>query len=575
MPDSSSPSFKVKVNGEAVSHPIISVMVNKTINQLAYARILLADGEASQAKFEISNKTDFEPGNKIEVLAGSGSDDQTIFKGIVVKHSIKLTKTQTTLLFVECKDEAIKMTKVRQSKYFKDVKDSEIIEELINPYNLQKDVTTSTVTHKELFQYQITDWDFMVCRAEANGLLVVTDDGKVLVKKPDFSPEPALTLTFGGNLKEFDAEINAHHQFETVKAEAWNESDQKLEEVEASIPSSITQIGNISSSALADKTGKNTEIIRHSGNLKSEELKAWADAQQLKNTLSKIQGTAKSDGNALLKPFAIVKFEGVGDRFNGKAFVSGIRHELNQGNWTTDIQFGLSAEWFAAEKDINPLPASGLFSAIQGLQIGVVVDIEEDSNNPESKNRVLVKLPVADNAAQGIWARQSMVDAGDKRGSFFRPYKDDEVILGFINNDPNEAVILGMLHSNKNAPPHKPTKDNFQRGFVTKEEMKIWFDDEKKELEILTKAGNSIKLSEDKKGITLKDQNGNEIVMDDSGIKIKSIKDITIEAANSLTEKGNTVEVNGQSSLTAKGGSSAEFSSGGNTALKGSMVMIN
>ncbi|WP_337041989.1 type VI secretion system tip protein VgrG [Emticicia sp. 17c] len=575
MADSSSPSFKVKANGEVVSHPILSVIVNKTINQLAYARILIADGESSQAKFEISNTADFEPGSKIEILAGNGGNDQTIFKGIVVKHSVKLTKTQTTLLFVECKDEAVKMTKVRQSKYFKDVKDSDVIEEIIGPYNLQKEVSATNVTHKELFQYQITDWDFMVCRAEANGFLIATDDAKVIMKKPDFSPEPALTLTFGDNLKEFDAELNAHHQFETVKAESWNESDQKLEEVEAGVPSSVVQIGNLTTATLADKTGKNTDTIRHSGNLKSEVLQAWADAQQLKNTLSKIQGTAKANGNALLKPFAIVRFEGLSNRFNGKAFVSGIRHELSQGNWSTDIQFGLPAEWFAAEKDINPLPASGLFSAIQGLQIGVVVDIEEDSNNPESKNRVLVKLPVADNQAQGIWARQSMLDAGNKRGSFFRPYKDDEVILGFINNDPNEAVILGMLHSNKNVPPHKPDKDNYQRGFVTKEETKIWFDDEKKELEILTKAGNSVKLSEDKKGITLKDQNGNEIVMDDSGIKIKSIKDITIEASNSLTGKGNTVEVNGQSSLTAKGGSSAEFSSGGNTTLKGSMVMIN
>lgn len=575
MADASSPSFKIKANGEAVSHPVISVMVNKTINQLAYARILITDGESSNASFEISNKPDFEPGSKIEILAGNGGDDATIFKGIVVKHSVKLTKTQTTLLYIECKDEAVKMTKVRQSKYFKDAKDSEVIEEMLNPYKLPKDVSGTSVTHKELFQYQITDWDFMICRAEANGFLVATDDGKVIVKKPDFSPEPALTLTFGDNLKEFDAELNAHHQFETVKAEAWNESDQKLEEAEADIPASITQIGNLSSATLADKTGGNTEIIRHSGSLKSEVLKAWADAQQLKNTLSKIQGTAKATGNALLKPFTIVKFEGIGNKFNGKAFVSGVRHELNQGNWTTDIQFGLSADWFASEKDINPLPASGLFSAVQGLQIGVVVDIEEDSNNPESKNRVLVKLPVADNNAQGIWARQAMVDAGDKRGGFFRPYKGDEVILGFINSDPNEAVILGMLHSNKNAPPHKPTKDNFQRGFVTKGEMKIWFDDEKKELELLTKAGNSIKLSEDKKGIRLKDQNGNEIVMDDSGIKIKSIKDITIEASNSLTEKGNTIEINGQSSLTAKGSSSAEFSSGGNTTLKGSMVMIN
>ena len=37
-------------------------------------------------------------------------------------------------------------------------------------------------------------------------------------------------------------------------------------------------------------------------------------------------------------------------------------------------------------------------------------------------------------------------DAGENRGSFWRPEIGDEVVLGFLNSDPRDAIILGMLN---------------------------------------------------------------------------------------------------------------------------------
>jgi len=58
--------------------------------------------------------------------------------------------------------------------------------------------------------------------------------------------------------------------------------------------------------------------------------------------------------------------------------------------------------------------------------------------------------------------------------------------------------------------------------------MKFIFDDEKKIITLETPAGNKMMLSEDAKGISFVDQNGNKITMDDSGIAIESIKDVII-----------------------------------------------
>jgi len=50
----------------------------------------------------------------------------------------------------------------------------------------------------------------------------------------------------------------------------------------------------------------------------------------------------------------------------------------------------------------------------------------------------------------GIWARISTLDAGKQRGTFFRPEIGDEVIVGFLNDDPRYPVVLGMVNSSAN-----------------------------------------------------------------------------------------------------------------------------
>lgn len=269
----------------------------------------------------------------------------------------------------------------------------------------------------------------------------------------------------------------------------------------------------------------------------------------------------------------MVDLAGMGDRLSGKAFVGAVRHEINQGNWLTDTEFGLSPRLFIREHDVNPFPAEGMLPGVNGLQVGVVTQLEKD---PLGEDRVLVKMPLVDADADGVWARHSLLDAGNSRGSFFRPEVGDEVVLGFINDDPRHAVLLGMLNSSSKPAVLQAKDTNHEKGFVTREKLKLWFNDEKKIIEITTPAGNSIKLDEDKKKIAIKDQNGNEITMSEDGITIKSIKDMTLDAASGkITISGKELDASGSTTAKIKGSSSAEISSGGATTVKGSSVMIN
>src|SRR5688572_28375740 len=141
-------SFSIKIDGEAISkiYGVISIVVSKEINKISSANIIIQDGSASKQDFEISNEETFIPGKEIEILAGYRTDTTPIFKGIIIKHGIKIRPNGNSTLVLDCKDKAVKLAIGTKNKYFVDKTDSDVIEEIIGTYSLDADIEASNVT---------------------------------------------------------------------------------------------------------------------------------------------------------------------------------------------------------------------------------------------------------------------------------------------------------------------------------------------------------------------------------------------------------------------------------------------
>jgi uncharacterized protein involved in type VI secretion and phage assembly len=147
------------------------------------------------------------------------------------------------------------------------------------------------------------------------------------------------------------------------------------------------------------------------------------------------------------------------------------------------------------------------------------------------------------------------------------------VVIGFLNDDPRHPIVLGMCHSSAKPAPEPAEDVNDRKGYVSREKMRIVFDDEKKSIALDTPAGNMLSLSEDDHGIHINDQNGNTVTLDDSGITIESAKDLVLKAAKDIKIEGMNIEVKAQAGFKAAGTSSAELS-GASTTIKGSATTV-
>ncbi|MEO5593065.1 MAG: type VI secretion system tip protein VgrG [Chitinophagaceae bacterium] len=576
-------SYNILLEGQAMnaSYQLLSLSVIKEINRIPLVKIVLRDGDAASRDFEISNTDELIPGKKIVVKIGFDGDNTQVFQGIITRQSVQVKGNGNTQLIIECRDEAVKMTVGRKSKYFENLKDSQLFDDLAGQYSgLKSDADETTVTNKELVQHHITDWDFLLLRAEANGMLVNVNDGTIKIFKPDTSIEPVLQATYGTSIIEFEAEMDARNQWKKIKAVSWDYTNQQLFDAETDEASSFAQQGNIKGSNLADTINLDNYELHHSGHVTEQALQAWVDGAMMRSRMAKIRGRVKITGFSGIKPGDMLKLEGVGDRYKGNAFVTAVKHDIGNGGWETSIQFGLDPECYeSVYKNINDPLTAGLMGGIHGLQIGKVVRLASD---PDGEDRILVKIPTIDNDAQGIWSRVACLDAGSDRGTFFRPEIDDEVIMGFINDDPNDAIVLGMLNSSAKKAPLQASDDNNEKGIFTRSKMRIHFNDQTKTITIDTPAGNSIKLDEQGTTIEIKDQNNNKITLGSSGIKLSSQLNIDIEAGANLSLKAGASLTIGGVNLSVKAdgnismeGAIAKLSASGITEIKGSLVKIN
>ncbi|MFZ6765840.1 type VI secretion system tip protein VgrG [Undibacterium sp. Di26W] len=567
---------------------VVSVETNHSTNRIPTAIITVLDGDMPNGLFPLADAGNFKPGTKIVISAGYDLTTEVIFTGVVIKHSVKITGDNFARLVIECRDQALAMTVGRKNANFVNQTDSDIMTALIGNYSgLTADVAATTVTYKELVQYYVTDWDYMMARAEVNGFLVIVDAGTVSIKAPLTTAAPVLTLTYGIDLMEFHAELDARWQLSNVTGTSWDMATQAIVQGTAT-PTSLTTQGDIAAAELAKVLGVADFGLQSAANLESAALTNWAKAQQLKSGMSRIRGRMRFQGNASTKPGVVLELKSVGMHFNGNVLATNVFHHLIDGNWVTEVEFGMPPYWFTEDYQTHAPEAAGWTSGVCGLHIGVVLKLEGD---PENQYKIQVSVPLMNAQTVGVWARFASFYGSAGFGAFIIPEIGDEVILGFFNNDPSCPVILGSLYSSKHTPAYTLADANNYKALVTRSKLKMEFDEEKKVITLITPASNKIVISDDTKSILLQDQNMNKVELSPSGILLDSPKDITIKAAGKITisavqnvdttaqmdvtTKGLNITSTANIGFTAKGTATAELSASGQTTVRGAMVMIN
>jgi len=173
-----------------------------------------------------------------------------------------------------------------------------------------------------------------------------------------------------------------------------------------------------------------------------------------------------------------------------------------------------------------------------GLFYGVYPALVADIVDPDQQGRVKVRLPWSPDTGNGsyeVWARLATMMAGNNRGTWFIPDKNDEVLVAFEGGNPRRPYVVGALWNGQDKPPEQMdgSGNNYLKTILSRQGVRITLDDTTgaTKLRLETPNGQSIVLSDADNSILAQDSNGNSIKMDASGITVIATAQVKIQAS--------------------------------------------
>ncbi|MGC4174827.1 phage baseplate assembly protein V [Demequina sp.] len=566
------PTFEVTVAGAALSPAdaadVIEFDVHEEVGRHGRCTLLVQNWNADERTVRHSDTGPFAPGKDIAVALGYHSDLTPVFGGVIASITAHFGSNGRPVLRVEARSKSILLEHPPRSRQLADVTDADVASAIASDYSLSSDAD-SGVQRAFVVSDRQSDWDFLKARAARLGwALYVRDDTIVFHAPPGPDSPPKFDYTSG--IIEAHLTEDLTHAIDTATGVSWDVSALDVAESEQSADSAGIATGDRDTHAKAVGAAGwplRAERDEKDADSASDGADARALGRQRDAALAHVHGHMVVAGDPSLRCDAWVEITGVGARLSGPHYVTAARHRLSDKGYRTELQLGRPPV-------LTPPPASG------SMQTGLALGVVEALDDPDSLNRVKVRLPWRQDAGEGVWARVAAADAGDGYGHVVIPNVGQEVLIGFVDGDAAAPVVLGQLFNGKAAAPVTIDPDkNAVRAFVTPGGHTVTLDDgDDAAVSIVSAKGHSVVIDDANSAVTLTHKDSsNELKLSDSGIELTAAKGDLILKASSGTVKIDAMTFEGKASAPSKFEASATFDlkASGPLGLKGALVNIN
>ncbi|GLR04985.1 type VI secretion system tip protein TssI/VgrG [Vibrio hyugaensis] len=223
---------------------------------------------------------------------------------------------------------------------------------------------------------------------------------------------------------------------------------------------------------------------------------------------------------------------------------------------------------------------------IKGLQTAIVTGNKEGEIHIDKYGRVKVQFHWDRQGVYDVnsscWMRVAQTVAGNGWGSTFHPRVGQEVIVDFVNGDPDQPIVTGSLYNGSHATPYSLPEQASQSGYKSRSVQmgsnnfnELRFEDKPGEEHVYLHAEKLFQmLVEDCADITI-ENNKTEKVTNNVAYEVGQNSKVKV-GKNQQTDIGEALSVSAGKSIEIKvGGASIQMSSSGEINIKGNKISIN
>ena len=378
------------------------------------------------------------------------------------------------------------LTRTSDCRIFQEQKVPDIIKDIFQEHGMSDVEYRLRGTYREweyCVQYRETDFNFISRLMEQEGIyyyfehfedkhmLILTDEVSTHIPFPQFETVPYQAPTGAMSLQELD-----HLQYwavtQSIQPETYAIKDFNFKHPRGDLFSVLMQPGDhafpIQQPEIYDYPGEYTE--RSDG-----ENYVEIRLQELRSQHERVSASGPCRGMSAGCLFTLLDYPR--EDQNKEYLVLSVSHQINDTSYISG-QGGGSEELYRCQVEVMDAatPYRQVRSTpkpiVQGPQTAIVVGRDNDEIYTDEYGRVKVQFHWdrygQSNENSSCWIRVSQLWAGAKWGGMHIPRIDQEVIVSFMEGDPDKPVITGRVYNDDCMPPYDLPANKTQSGIKSR-----------------------------------------------------------------------------------------------------------
>ncbi|MHA0273211.1 phage baseplate assembly protein V [Enterobacter ludwigii] len=446
----------LKISGQICSLNISWLRIQQQINEIPTARLELllpTDSKGSRDREAKNSAARLITGSDVTILLKG----RTLFRGSLTSKRIAL-HAKTWSIHLEARHLLQKLAFFPHSRIFRQQDEATILNSLLWRAGVKityKATTQLSIRHDQMVQFRVTDWLFMLNRLFASNCWLVPDAGSNYVTVAPLSEPTVVSHRLendaprnGYTLYDMDLTFDNRFTPDSLSLQGWEITRQQLSVEQKSHAMEFRPWKTTELTASLEKRDYQLAFSTMPEPSLEPLARSWLNHLQLTG----VHGRILLDGTLDFKLGESISLNEFGAGLDGTAILTGTNQQFDPDNgWRTELLIGMTD--FISQS----IPSE------QSLHIATVVEFTPD---PQGLGRIAISLPALNLPGEHIFARLGKPWASKSSGFCFYPEPGDEVIIGFIENDPRYPVIIDSVHNPKNMAPIVLDKENNLKGLV-------------------------------------------------------------------------------------------------------------
>ena len=353
----------------------------------------------------------------------------------------------------------------------------DIVKEVLQPYNLQTrwELRGSYTNWDFCFQYRETDFNFVSRLLEHEGIFyffeheagnhtMVIADTPAAFKTSSEQPSVRYAYDLGAGGEDFVTDFEVSEEIRTGGYESWDWHFEKAPTRFAFNVDTPNAVAGSSAYKLREFPGRVTQQFN--------KVNGVSGVSQEGDKISRVRMQSIENQNPVFRATSFCRAFSAGSRFSlqgghkpGEYVITRIEHSGGQyppyiSGMETPVIYTNSMECIKYGTPYRSNETAER-SLVNGPQTALVTE------GPDKYGRMRVKFHWGTNVTSA-WVRVAQRWAGPQWGTIFLPRVGHEVIVDFIDGDPDQPLITGSLYNAQNMPPY-PLPDKYtQSGIKTR-----------------------------------------------------------------------------------------------------------